>query len=85
MTRRSNEFNRIKRLLGDRYETRLIDAVQLLADLKDVQPKATSEHIRVARLKLALLDRLGLSRVAKPEAGGDGETGQPDDDGFEDF
>ena len=80
------EVKRIKRLLGDRYEPRLRQAVLLLASVNCLRPTGTSESIRVARLKLVLLDRLGLSRAGVPEPEEDpDDSGQIRGDDFESF
>jgi len=82
----SKEFKRIKRLMGDSYEPRLREIVLLLVSINEIKPISTSERVRKARLKLAVLDRLGLTRIGKTDESSDAdETGRPNDEGDNDF
>lgn len=75
---RPDEFERIKAAMGDRYEPRLDDAIEVLITVSALNPHTLSENIRVARMKLAMLDRLGLSCIAKSDS--ETEEAPPDDD-----
>ena len=71
------DFARVKGLLGDTYEPRLDDMIWLLVAMNELRPTGISERVRVGRMKLAVLDRLGLSRVAKSEQDAPEEDADP--------